>query len=273
MSLLNLAARVCNTFASDDNLTRTVQKVKQDQRRDVVTGLDLHLHAVARDYAAEHLPDHRFISEEDEPAPDDIIKALTGNSLIVDPLDGSNNHALDLPGFGFMAARLQQGVVAGAVIVLPEHDRYIVFERGELLLSQALPTDTRPNSATVYYAYPPSQSTQARTARYALQDLIDARSAGLYRYGSACIGLYNLLAGRHTGFIGHGIRIWDALAYLPVLSAMGIACRYHIQSSAISLIASRDEAFLQAASTVLLQTQGINLHVYQNTSPLICEPS
>ncbi|MGC3962323.1 MAG: inositol monophosphatase family protein [Rhodocyclaceae bacterium] len=267
MKLLNLAARVSCAFSSrNSQQTRTVQKVKDNQSRDVVTELDMRLHRISEQFVAERLPGCRLLSEEGGHEALDTGEIWEGEWLIVDPLDGSNNHALAMPNYGYMAAHMRNGRLDGAVIVVPEHNQYIVLEAGQSLYSQPLPLAGASEHGTVYYAYPPKQDKQARQARGALQDLIDAESAGMYRYGSACAGLYQLLCGRHMAFVGHGIRVWDAIAFLPVLASRQIPVKYAITGQSITLVAGTKAGFLEGAEQILKTEQGLALHTFRNDS-------
>jgi fructose-1,6-bisphosphatase/inositol monophosphatase family enzyme len=100
-------------------------------------------------------------------------------------------------------------------------------------------------------------------------DLVDRRSSGLYRYGSACIGLYNLIGGRHAAFIGHGIRIWDALAYFPLLERFGISTHYHIGPSGLVFIASSDQAFIDEACGIITAIEKIAFSVFTRDTNLV----
>lgn len=263
MTLLTLAAQVCQAFTEGGGEElRTVQKVKHDHSRDVVTGLDMHLHSISAQFVADHLSDCRLLSEEDCPAEFQAQSLLQGQWLVVDPLDGSNNHARGLPHFGYMAAQLREGRVEAALVVLPEHDQYIVMERSSLLASQTLPAALPSEGGAVYYAYPPRQDAAARQARMELFDLIDTRSSGLYRCGSACVGLYQLLCGQHLAFVGHGIRLWDALAFLPILATHGLTVQYALQGQYLTLVASRSAAFIAQAAGIL-ECQGVSLKAYE----------
>lgn len=265
MNLLNLAARVCHTFStSSSQETRTVQKVKDNQSRDVVTELDIKLHQISEQFVAQQLPNCQLLSEEQNHSESKSSCWHKGEWLIVDPLDGSNNHALGLPNYGYMAAHLYNGRINGSVIVVPEHNQYIVLQDGQCVYAQPIPLNETSQNATVYYAYPPKQDKLAREARSTLLDLIDANSAGMYRYGSACAGLYQLLCGRHMAFIGHGIRIWDAIAFLPVLAAKKITVMYAIKDNELTLLASSRADFVKNAALILEKQQSITLHNFCN---------
>jgi fructose-1,6-bisphosphatase/inositol monophosphatase family enzyme len=273
MNLLNLAGRVCCAFSmSGSQQMRTVQKVKDNQSRDVVTELDMKLHDISEQFVAERLPGCRLLSEEGRHGVIDARHLLEQEWLIVDPLDGSNNHAMKLPNYGYMAAHLRSGHLVGVVIVLPEHNQYIVLDGEQSLYAQSLPFNEVFDSGTVYYAYPPSQDTSARQARGELLDLIDAKSAGMYRYGSACAGLYQLLCGRHMAFIGHDIRLWDAIAFLPVLTSKQIKVLYKIKGLSITLLASRRVDFIEGAAKILQKRQGLTLHSFNNDALRVDAP-
>ena len=265
MKLLNLAARVCRAFSMSTSLQmRTVQKVKDNQSRDVVTALDMKLHHISEQFVTQRLPGCKLISEEGVNSEIQPHALCSGEWLIVDPLDGSNNLALGMSNYGFMAAYLRDGRIKGSVIVLPEHNQYIVLQDEQTLYAQPFLLNTANEHGTVYYAYPPQQDKPAREARIALLDLIDANSAGMYRYGSACAGLYQLLCGRHMAFIGHGIRLWDAIAFLPILASCEIHVKYAIKGNEVSLLASTRTDFIESAAQVLGKQQGLTLHNFCN---------
>ncbi|WP_204807635.1 inositol monophosphatase family protein [Mycobacterium riyadhense] len=270
MSMLSLAAQVCKVFgAAGDSALSMVQKVKDDQARDVVSALDQRLHATAATYVLDRMPGCSLLSEEGAAPMNGLAALAQGEWLVVDPLDGSNNYVLSMPGYGFMAAHLVDGVVTGSVVVLPEHDLYLIFEHGELLISQPFAPPAAAASAPIYYAYPPRLSEAGRRARAELLDLVDRQSAGLYRYGSACVGAYNLLRGRHRAFIGHDVRVWDALAYFPLLDWFGLPARYHLGASGLTLIAGFDDEFVDEACAVISANEAIAFNAVARDAKLV----
>ena len=215
------------------------------------------------------MPGCKLISEEG--APNNWCSSLLGKGewLVVDPLDGTNNYALSMPGFGFMAAHVVEGKVDGSVVVLPEQDIYIVVEADEVLVSQPFAPSPAAASGSIYYAYPPKLSDAAIQSRAKLINLIDEQSSGLYRYGSSCIGLYNLIRGRHMAFIGHGIRIWDALAYFPILERFGMFFKYHIGDTGLVLVASSNQDFVDETCSIISSSEKINFSFFVNDQKLV----
>lgn len=266
MKLTNLAARVAREFsARDRQQLRMVQKVKDGLVRDVVTELDLRLHDISDQFVAERLPGCKLLSEEDPRRAADIADIVKGEWLVVDPLDGSNNFAVGMPNFGYMATHLNDGWIVSAVVVLPESGQYILVDGADVIYAQPLPLTLVENHSSVYYAYPPTQVAAARHARREIADLIDEQSAGMYRYGSSCLGMYNLLCGKHQAFIGHGIRLWDALAFLPILASRGLGVKYAIQAGALTLLAGMDRHFLKSAQQILEVHQGLEFTEFQGS--------
>lgn len=270
MSLERLAAQVTYTFTEAVRAveSRTVQKVKEGISRDVVTELDTALHELSARFIAHAFPDAHLLSEENI-APDfDVAKLRSGRWFVIDPLDGSTNFALSLPGYGYMAAVLDDGVPNGSVIVLPEHDQYLIAAEDGLRTAQRMPAATPAPSASIYYAYPPRLTANGRAARAELLELIDCSSSGLYRSGSACIGLFNLLRGKHSAFIGHGVRLWDALAYVPVLHDRGIRFRYSIDGLRFTLVAAYEEDVVTGVSEIIERHHGLKMHAHEPGAPL-----
>ena len=264
MQLIPLAARVCKVFSeAGSNHLRTVQKVKQDQVRDVVTQLDVELHNLSTSYVTSQLSGCKLLSEEGGNEGIGINDVLRGKWLVVDPLDGSNNYALKLPGYGYMASYIDGGFIKSACVVLPEHDQYIVVEGKNILTSKPILRAEGENNAPIYYAYPPKQDTNQFAARIELQKLIDSHSSGMYRSGSACIGLYNLIERKHIAFIGHSIRIWDALAFLPILRVNNIKVHYYLHGLSLTLVASHNHEILKRSVDIFQDTQGITLQEYE----------
>jgi myo-inositol-1(or 4)-monophosphatase len=101
--------------------------------------------------------------------------------------------------------------------------------------------------------------------------LIDVTSGGMYRYGSACVGLYQLLCGKHMGFVGHGLRLWDALAFLPILAQRGIEVHYLIHETSITLVAAKRLDFVKGVADILLHHQNLKLHPYRSNEALRIE--
>ena len=263
MKLLKLTAKVCFAFleAKNDHLC-SVQKVKDNNLRDVVTNLDYKLDDISRKFLEEYFENCNYLSEETYEK-GEFYPIGENQWLVVDPLDGSLNHSLNSPNFGYMATLLNNGRILGTTIVLPEHEQYIVMEDQKILTANEIPSTDDTSNGTVYYAYSPNQKESEIQTRNELLELIEKNSSGFYRYGSSCVGLYNFLCGKHKAFIGHKIRLWDALAFLPILSKAEIDFHYYVENNIITLIASRNEVFLCAIKKVMEKYEDLSFKNYK----------
>jgi fructose-1,6-bisphosphatase/inositol monophosphatase family enzyme len=269
MDFMKLTAAVCREFeAARDTPMEQVIAVKDGNPRDVVTLLDMRLHEVTREFVRTSDPGARLMSEEGDLGSPASLWAAS-SLVIVDPLDGSNNYALSLPGYGFMAAHLRSRRIVAATVVLPESGTYLVWDGIQLVTSSPLGVASAAPSSPMYYAYPPSLDEDQIRVRAGALRLADERSTGLYRSGSACIGLYRVLTGVHSAFVGYRVRVWDVLPFLPLLAAHGIAPRYWISGLTATVIASHDEAFaalLQAEHELVGEPR---FRVFDSTQALV----
>lgn len=269
MSFINLAARICQTFeVSTSNKSKVALEYKSNVKRDIVTGLDMALNEASKKFLAKTLPDCLLFSEEGMTKNEHAERLNKGKWLVVDPLDGSLNFFHGMPFYGYMATYLLDGKILAAVIVLPKDGQYIVFEDGKLTVSKHLALSKSAVSSTVYYGYAPNQSTDQQSTRNILFDLIDKKTAGFYRYGSACAGLYNLICQNHEIFIGHGIRVWDALAYMPVLKELGHLVKYAITNNELTIVTGSNRSLIDEIEYVFRDNQGTTLTDYEPTKAL-----
>ena len=63
-------------------------------------------------------------------------------------------------------------------------------------------------------------------------------------------------------FIGHGIRLWDAIAFLTILASREIMVKYAVQGLSITLVASTKASFLENTARILQERQGLTLHKF-----------
>ncbi len=244
MDLMGLAAAVCKAFTSrNDAPLREIIAVKDGNARDVVTPLDVHMHHVTREWVESVDPRVCLLSEENERLGAAIDLSI-GRCLVVDPLDGSNNFALSVPEFGYMASLLNEGRIEAALVVLPEQNLYLTWDDARFRTSRPFAFSKDGPSAPVYLAYAPELGEEGSRLRETLLRVIDARTAGFYRSGSACLGMFRLLTGAHSALIALEVRLWDVISFFPILARFGFTVRYRIDGFNATVIASRNETIL-----------------------------
>ena len=94
--------------------------------KDIVTNVDLELESAIFSRLRESYPDCGIISEENE------RNALTGEpTWIIDPLDGTNNFAYDLPLYGVSLAYAEKKKVVAGAVYLYGDDAFYYAEKGK----------------------------------------------------------------------------------------------------------------------------------------------
>jgi myo-inositol-1(or 4)-monophosphatase len=264
VKLRHLLPEVLDSFSSA--MSGEVLATKGGQLRDVVTALDLRLHAAAESFAKNSGQPLQLLSEEGQTGAID----LSGLLLIVDPLDGSNNFALGMPEFGFMGCILENRKFVESLIVIPEQKTYLTWSLGELLLSRPIEGSSG-KSAPVYLAYPPSLDSKQKLLRAELVDTIDSLSAGFYRSGSACGGLYRLITGQHSAFIGINVRLWDVVSYFPILDELGFTILYDIDGTNCSVFVTRNQELLREVSRIWHEFFAVMLNRFELETQLVWE--
>lgn len=247
MKLAAVSGDILRAFGLFDiGSLQEIQYTKENNPRDVVTSLDLKIHDILQTFCVEVLQGTTFVSEENSDLQNVMELIVSTNSvLVVDPLDGSNNVVCQMKDIGFMACLVEKGVVVESLIVLPNENQILSWNQSKgLVPSQRLQVVERP-SATTYLAYAPDLDTTHLELRSVIMNFLDVAGAGVYRYGSACVGLFRTLIGAHSSFIGLQMRPWDVISYFPVLASQGFRIVYAADSSTISFLVTRSETLLE----------------------------
>ena len=268
MDLLRLAALVCKEMSVAIPATsNSVLYIKDSQARDVVTELDLHIHDAVSEFVKNHASSVTLLSEE-SPTADPSSFWDSMELLVIDPLDGSNNFALSLPGYGFMATFIREKVIISSLAIIPEKNLYLLCENGTVISSKQLSRSHPASSATAYYAYTPQSDDSFSRERVEIIEQIDLNSAGVYRSGSACMGLFQLITGAHSVFVGHRVRVWDVLAYFQIARSLQFEVRYRIFGLSATVLIGNQSAIMQHIEAVLSRNLSGPLFVYEVDSPL-----
>ncbi len=239
-------------------------QVKEGLSRDVVTELDVRLHVATRDFLASMDLSVQLFSEEDPVRQADF----RGLVLVIDPLDGSNNFHMGLPGYGYMATLLDGLKIIESLVVLPQINIYLEWDKSGLFSSQPILNEGRFDSAPIYFAYPPNLDDKSTDVRARLMHQIDEMSSGVYRSGAACVGLYHLLEGRFKAFVGLKIRAWDFLAFMPILASKGIAVGYHLSGETGTIIASWDLSIFNGLLACLPEEEAAEILLFESTEAI-----
>jgi myo-inositol-1(or 4)-monophosphatase len=230
---------------------------KNGNVRDVVTQSDLELHRIMREFCNEEFPRSLFISEEGE-LQDGVCNVIAGaqSVMLVDPLDGSNNLVCGFREYGFMACTLENGKFQDSLVVLPSHNQILNWSASQGISTSRQLEVHQFASASTYLAYAPKLEPNFLQIRTEIWDVLDQFSSGLYRYGSACVGLYRTLIGSHSTFIGLQMRPWDVVAFLPILASHHFRIGYSCSKDEILVVVSKNDALFDAVERLLVARFG-----------------
>jgi myo-inositol-1(or 4)-monophosphatase len=252
--LITRFAYTAARYLVSDEANRMVVNTKNENDRDVVTKLDLVLNNELKLATLKYAPNVVFLSEEEKYKQEYLcFERLT---VIVDPLDGSQNYSLGFSIYSVLIAIVEKREILAAAVVTPFNHQMIIWSREKGLWSNGLLPSTYLPSPS-YLAYSPVKTSLDSDIFLKLIQNIDLHSTGLYRWGSASNGLLEVLNGRLQTFIGYEIRLWDCVAFIPILLERKIKVAYVIDGLIITLVTSRSA--IQFDSLVQLFREGGNM--------------
>ena len=178
---------------------------------DLVSDADIDSERAIGDYLRAHYPDHELLGEED----------LAGNVdaehlWIIDPLDGTNNFAHQIPHFAVSIAYYHQGVATVGVIFNPARDELFTAVRGGGALfngKRVSVDDSESLSRTLigcgfYY----DRGAMMRCTLAAVEEFFGNDIHGIRRFGTAALDLCQVGCGHFGGFFEYQLSPWDFAA-------------------------------------------------------------
>jgi len=265
--VLSLLMKSAKIYANTDGvLSRREVLRKNGSVRDVVTALDLTLHDELSKIAQKDSEIIVFSEEGYTNAHN--LEDYVSDTLLIDPLDGSSNYAHGLNFYCTILAMIRGKKIVQAGVCLPNESQILSWDIGSSRTKSTKVIDqVMVGEGATYYAYPPVQSESDMLLRQLIMKNIDEMSSGLMRWGSAGCGLYFLMTGALQTFVGHKIRIWDGLAFMPMLESYGIHVAYKIDGTELIMIAStNNEQFKKLCAEFL--RGGHELSIYKPNSEL-----
>jgi myo-inositol-1(or 4)-monophosphatase len=239
--VLDLLMKAAKIYASSDvSMSRKEALRKNNSARDVVTNLDISLHKELSMLGQEG--EDRIIVSEEGFSNKSNLEVYVADTLLIDPLDGSFNYAKGLNLYCTIVALIRGKKIVQSGVCLPIERQISTWNINSNVTKFTKVIDKASiTEGATYYAYPPFQSDNDILLRQKIMNSIDEMSSGLMRWGSSGSGLYYLMTGVLQSFVGHKIRIWDGLAFLPMLASFGIKVAYKIDGTDLLMVASRNE--------------------------------
>jgi myo-inositol-1(or 4)-monophosphatase len=178
---------------------------------DLVSDADLESERAIAEYLRGQYPDHEFLGEED------LRGDLKAEHLwIIDPLDGTNNFAHQIPHFAVSIAYYQRGKPMVGAILNPARDDLFTAIAGQGAYrngTRVSVCDARNLAKTLigigfYY----DRGNMMRSTLSAVEELFGHHIHGIRRFGGAALDLCQVGCGHFGGFFEYELSIWDFAA-------------------------------------------------------------
>lgn len=237
---------------------------------DLLTEYDQASHRLITGKLRQAFPDHQILSEEDEPGQAFFPNGASPYIWHIDPLDGTNNFAHEVPIFAVSIALYQGDQALISVVYDPMRDECFsaIRDQGAILRSAGKQIPIQVSNATrlieslLVTGFPYDRQTSsddnlAQTAAFL------KRIQGIRRTGSAAIDLAYVAAGRFDGYWEFKINSWDVAAGVllvqeaggRVSDADGQPLRLKPSNSVIASNGHIHEAMLEVIASVAIQVQ------------------
>lgn len=209
-------------------------------------------HAIAATIRRE-FPKHAILGEE---AHQD--RADSDDLWIIDPLDGTNNFAHDIPHFAVSIAYYRKGEPRCGVIYNPIRDDWYLTERGQGAWhnGRRVQTGTQKglNEVIVGVGFYYDRGTLMEATLNAIRELFQQQIHGIRRFGAASLDLCAVGCGLFGTFFEYELGAWDFAAGrlfveeaggqvttclgtpLPIAKSSVLATNGHLHQSALDII-------------------------------------
>ncbi len=182
------------------------------QTHDLVSDADLESELAIGNYLRQTYPSHELLGEE----------SLAGGRVdaedlwVIDPLDGTNNFAHQLPHFAVSIAYYHHGRAMVGVILNPLRDDLYTAVRGggayhngkRVSVSSAATLDKTLVGCGFYY----DRGAMMRSTLAAIEELFGKQIHGIRRFGAASLDLCQVGCGQFGSFFEYQLSPWDYAA-------------------------------------------------------------
>jgi myo-inositol-1(or 4)-monophosphatase len=198
--------------------------VNSKSSHNLVTDADYSAQEIIIDTIREKYSDHHFIAEENQ-----ISSYYDADNLwIIDPLDGTNNFAHNIPHFSISIAYARLGRVEAGVVLDPLRDEMFTAVRGKgaFLNGNQITVSTNKTLqqsiiATGFYY---DRGLLMRKTLQSIEKLFEHNVHGIRRFGSAALDLCWVACGRFDAYFEYMLSPWDFAAGMLIVQEAGGCC-------------------------------------------------
>ena len=206
---------IAQLFARGD-----VQQIEKGESYNLVSEADLRSEKAIVEVIRAEFPDHAMLGEETHK--DDISAE---HLWIIDPLDGTNNFAHQIPHFAVSIAYYRRSEAICGVVYNPVRDEWYEADRGSgarrdgkaIRVSDASRLQEILVGTGFYY----DRGEMMEKTLAAIRDLFRANIHGMRRFGTASLDLAMVATGAFGAFFEYQLAPWDYAAGKLIIEEAG----------------------------------------------------
>lgn len=191
--------------------------ISEKGTNNLVTDADLASQEAIIKIIESNYPDHSIIAEEQ----DLKVKKGAAEQWIIDPLDGTNNFAHNIPHLCISVAYACSGLVEAGVVYDPVRDELFTARRGKGAFMNGIPISVSEAQslaeAVVATGFYYDRGRIMRKTLKSIEQLFEANVHGIRRLGSAALDLCWVACGRFDAYFEYTLSVWDFAAGMLIL--------------------------------------------------------
>jgi len=195
-------------------------QIRGKQSYNLVSDADLEAERAIVAVIRTAFPDHAILSEEEY-----TQTVLAEHTWVIDPLDGTNNFAHQIPQFGVSIAYLHHGSPTAGVVYDPMRDEWYLAARGQGAFHNESPIGVanheRLDQTMVGVGFYYDRGAMMEGTLLAIRDLFRQNIHGIRRFGAASIDLCWVADGKFGAFFEFELSPWDYAAAMLVVQEAG----------------------------------------------------
>ena len=211
------AAKAGYAILNNFEHTNSWEKAKNN----LVTDADIAAEKIIVDMIKARFPETSILTEEGSSKTDVKSQKL----WIIDPLDGTNNFAADIPHFAVSIAYAEAGNILAGVVFDPIRKEmfHAVKTKGAFLNNRMIHVSkaTRIEEAMIATGFYYDRGAMMEATLNAIQALMHQNIRGIRRMGSAVLDLCWTACGRYDAFFEYMLSPWDFAAGKLIIEEAG----------------------------------------------------